>query len=57
MRDRIEGTMRPKELRNTGQADLLRSPFGPSAIVSGSAYLFLQLSAVECLTSFADSPT
>jgi hypothetical protein len=31
--------------------------FGPSAIVSGSAYLFLRLSASECLNSFADSLT
>src|SRR5215468_11437553 len=28
--------------------------FGPSAIVSGSAYLLLRLSALECLTSLAD---
>ena len=28
--------------------------FGPSAIVSGSAYLLLHLSATECLTSLAD---
>src|SRR5204862_5609270 len=27
---------------------------GPSAIVSGSAYLLLRLSALECLTSLAD---
>jgi len=31
-----------------------RVPFGPSAIVSGLAYLFLRLSAWECLTSLAD---
>src|SRR5438132_13786253 len=29
--------------------------FGPSALVSGSAYLLLRLSALECLTSLADS--
>src|SRR5712671_1881643 len=29
--------------------------FGPSAIVPGSAYLLLRLSALECLTSFADA--
>ena len=28
--------------------------FGPSAIVSGLAYLLLRLSALECLTSLAD---
>src|SRR5260370_30032770 len=28
--------------------------FGPSAIVTGSAYLLLRLSALECLTSLAD---
>src|SRR5262249_4255709 len=32
----------------------LRVPFGPSIIVSGLAYLFLRLSALECLTSLAD---
>src|ERR1700741_3190318 len=32
----------------------LRVPFGPSIIVSGSAYLFLRLSALECLISLAD---
>ena len=31
--------------------------FGPSAIVTGSAYLLLRLSASECLTSFADDMT
>jgi hypothetical protein len=36
---------------------LLSQSFGPSAIVSGSAYLFLHLSALECLNSFADSLT
>jgi hypothetical protein len=28
--------------------------FGPSAIVPGSAYPLLRLSALECLTSLAD---
>jgi hypothetical protein len=28
--------------------------FGPSTIVSGSAYLLLRLSTLECLTSLAD---
>ncbi|WP_425364340.1 hypothetical protein [Bradyrhizobium barranii] len=37
------------------QSYLLSQSFGPSAIVSGSAYLFLHLSALECLNSFADS--
>ena len=32
-------------------------PFGPSALVSGSAYLLLHLSATECLTSLADDMT
>jgi len=31
--------------------------FGPSITVPGSAYLFLRLSALECLTSFADDMT
>src|ERR1700730_11013030 len=31
--------------------------FGPSAIVSGSTYLLLRLSALECLTSLADGLT
>ena len=31
--------------------------FGPSATVSGSAYLLLRLSALECLTSLADDMT
>ena len=31
--------------------------FGPSATVSGSAYLLLRLSALECLTSLADVMT
>ena len=31
--------------------------FGPLAIVSGSAYLLLRLSVLECLTSLADSLT
>src|SRR5260370_35288478 len=31
--------------------------FGPSAIVTGSAYLFLPLSALGCLTSLADAWT
>jgi hypothetical protein len=39
------------------QSYLLSQSFGPSAIVSGSAYLFLDLSAFECLNSFADSLT
>src|ERR1700730_16508413 len=39
------------------QSYLLSQSFGPSAIVSGSAYLFLHLSALECLNSFADSLT
>jgi len=29
-------------------------PFGPSITVPGLAYLFLRLSAMECLTSLAD---
>ena len=31
--------------------------FRPSAIVTGSAYLLLHLSALECLNSFADCLT
>ena len=32
-------------------------PFGPSITVPGLAYLFLRLSALECLNSFADCMT
>jgi hypothetical protein len=32
-------------------------PFGPSVIVPGSAYLFLRLSALECLNILADCMT
>jgi hypothetical protein len=35
----------------------LRVPFGPSIIVPGLAYLFLRLSALECLNILADCMT
>ena len=37
------------------KAPLVRA--GPSIIVAGSAYLFLRLSALECLNSLADCMT